>query len=230
MDSLPFNIVDAVAIGLVVLSALFAYFRGFVREVMSIVAWGLAMVVTLAFFTYNRDLIAQYVNFPFAPEALAGGGVFILCLILFTALSIPLWALIGYTGLRSFDRALGVLFGFFRGWLFILVLWAAFAYVIPKESRPDFVAGSRITPYLNQGAHDLVSWMKEQPYSFFQDAKSQGWFDAFERALRSNTPTNQETFQSLNSPQPLAPTTTEVNSGYSQNQRTDLSRLLNSAD
>ena len=44
------NILDASVIGIMVLSCLFAFFRGLVREVLSLSAWVGAGIVTLYYF------------------------------------------------------------------------------------------------------------------------------------------------------------------------------------
>lgn len=50
MSSLPVNIVDLIVIVVLLLSALLALFRGFVKEVLSIVGWVAALAVTYFFF------------------------------------------------------------------------------------------------------------------------------------------------------------------------------------
>ena len=227
MDSLPFNIIDAVAIGIIVLSALFAYFRGLVREVLSLTAWGLAAFITWAFRTQSYEFISDFVPIPFIALALAHGGVFIILLILFSALAIPLWSLVGSIGLRPIDRALGVIFGFVRGILLLMVLWIAFTWAVPQADRPKILEASRILPYINDGSKSLVIWIRNLPFPIFQWESSQQWFDTIDEGLGNARPSNDATFQSLNNPQPLAPSRATETAGYDNSERKDLNRLLN---
>ena len=227
MDSLPFNIIDAVAIGAIMLSAMFAYFRGFVREILSIAAWALAAFTTLALLDFSRDLISQYVPIPLVANGLAIGGVFIILLIVFSALAIPLWSLIGHTGLRPIDRALGVIFGFLRGGLLVMALWIGFAWLVPEASRPKIIETSRVLPYIDDGAKSLVVWVRSMPYGFIQTEGTQGILQELQNALNIEKPSSDTTFQSLNNPQPLVPTSATETAGYNSTQRQDFSRLLN---
>ena len=49
--SMPITLLDIILIGVMLISALLAMIRGFVREILSIAAWAIAAVVTLYSFT-----------------------------------------------------------------------------------------------------------------------------------------------------------------------------------
>ena len=54
---MPFELLDMILGGIMLLSALLALTRGFTREVLSLVSWGLAAAAGL-FAAFNADLVA----------------------------------------------------------------------------------------------------------------------------------------------------------------------------
>src|SRR5215470_7971639 len=62
MDALPVNAVDLMVAGIVVVSGLLAFARGLVREVLSIVGWLGAALVTLFGIPYVRPYLAPIVG------------------------------------------------------------------------------------------------------------------------------------------------------------------------
>src|ERR1700690_316704 len=81
------NLFDAIVIGIMLLSCLFAFFRGFVREVLSLGAWIGAAVVTLYYF----PVVAEKLKPHFKTEAVAAGvatlGLYVVALIGFSILN-----------------------------------------------------------------------------------------------------------------------------------------------
>ncbi len=66
------NWLDLGVIGIVVLSAIFAFARGFVREALSIVSWVGAAVITLYSFNWAYAQIDPHVHNPLLSQVIAG--------------------------------------------------------------------------------------------------------------------------------------------------------------
>src|SRR3546814_4665293 len=62
MSSLPINPVDLIVIAVLLLSALLALFRGFVKEVLGIAGWVAAVAATIFFFPIVRDIVRSYID------------------------------------------------------------------------------------------------------------------------------------------------------------------------
>jgi membrane protein required for colicin V production len=75
------NAVDLSVLGVIALSAIFAFARGFVRETLSIVAWVGAALITLYGFNYVDGLVARFVSTPLLADLVAGAGLFVVGLI-----------------------------------------------------------------------------------------------------------------------------------------------------
>ena len=123
-----FTIIDGVVAGVIVLSAILAYSRGFVREGLAIVGWGAAAVVAYMFAEPARPLVAQipvldkFIGDSCELATIAGfAGVFALALVVFSLLT-PLFAsMVQRSALGGIDQGLGFLFGVARGAVLVAV-------------------------------------------------------------------------------------------------------------
>ena len=123
-----FTMTDGVALGVVLLSALLSYSRGFTREMMSIVGWVLAGVLGFAFAASVQPLMKEvpviggFLESSCELSVLAAFIVVFAFSLLASSLFTPL---VGLMVQRSFlnapDQMLGLLFGVARGSLLVVV-------------------------------------------------------------------------------------------------------------
>jgi membrane protein required for colicin V production len=138
-----FTIIDAVVAVVILLSAILAYSRGFVREGLSIAGWIAAAVLAYMFAAPARPLIAQIpVIDGFLSDscelATIGGfaAVFALALIVFSILT-PLFAsVVQRSALGGIDQGLGFLFGVARGVVLVAVAFVVFDRVVVDRTFP----------------------------------------------------------------------------------------------
>ena len=71
------NWVDGVFLAVIAVSAILAFFRGFVREVLGIGAWAGALVAALLARPHVLPHVSPYVDPPWFADALGAGGVFL---------------------------------------------------------------------------------------------------------------------------------------------------------
>ncbi|MER5170338.1 CvpA family protein [Thioclava sp. GXIMD2076] len=135
-----FTIVDAIVAVIIILSAILAYSRGFVREALAIVGWIAAAVLAYIFADAARPLVAQI---PVLDRFLAGncdlatiGGfaaVFALALIVMSFIT-PLFAsAVQRSALGGLDQGLGFLFGVIRGVVLVAVAFVVYDRVMVHD-------------------------------------------------------------------------------------------------
>lgn len=113
------TVVDVVVVFVIVLSALFGLLRGFVKEAISLVKWILATWVAATFAPKLSPILP--IDSEAVSQATAFGLLFI-CVFIFGAIvSFIIVQFVKKTGLSSADRVFGVLFGFLRGAVIIVV-------------------------------------------------------------------------------------------------------------
>lgn len=114
--------VDGMALGVVVVSALFGLLRGMIREVLSLLAWVLGLYAAWRFGPHGLapalpPVVPQWLRIPLADLLIFLGFV-----IAGTLLALLVRKIFYGVGLGGPDRLLGAVFGVLRGVLLIAVL------------------------------------------------------------------------------------------------------------
>ena len=138
-----FTLIDGIVAIVVVLSALLAYSRGFVREALAIGGWVVAAIVAFIFAPNVEPLIKEI---PLVSDFLAGScelamilafaAVFAGALIL-VSLFTPLFSsAVQNSGVSGVDQGLGFLFGVARGLLLVIVALVVYDRVVLGDPIP----------------------------------------------------------------------------------------------
>ncbi|MDX8379633.1 MAG: CvpA family protein [Gallionella sp.] len=124
---------DYAVIGIMLLSFLLGLWRGLVYEVLTLLGWPLAFVISRQFAVNVEPLLP--VTQDTARFVLAYALVFVVALIIWGMLVWMVAKLLRAVGLGFLDSILGGLFGLLRGVLVILVLvWLAGASSLPQQA------------------------------------------------------------------------------------------------
>ena len=156
------NPLDIGVIAVIGLSAVFAFARGFVREALSIVAWVGAAVITLYGFTQVYALVDPMVKNPLLSQLIAGFGLFILSLIVFTIVTSIIARSVRGSALSPIDRTLGFIFGLARGIFVVSLAYLVVDAFVSPNDRPPWLQQAKSEPYLHQGANLLRGLLPEQ--------------------------------------------------------------------
>ena len=103
--------VDILIIVVLLLPGLVGIMYGFLNIIFSIIAWGLAFGIAMKFGAYFSPLLESYIDTDLIRNMLAFTGVFIISLMIFTALGYFIVKLLGRAGLTAADRILGFFLG-----------------------------------------------------------------------------------------------------------------------
>lgn len=144
-----FTLIDGVVAIVIVLSALLAYSRGFVREALAIAGWVLATVMAFIFADQVTPLVRQipvvgdFIGDSCELSVIAAFAVVFAIVLVIASIFTPLFSsLIQRSALGGLDQGLGFLFGALRGILLVAV--AFFVYQTVLESQEiEMVENSR---------------------------------------------------------------------------------------
>ena len=114
--------VDYLIIGIIAISACISIVRGFIKEVLSLLSWILAIWVGVMFHPQMSTLLADYISTPSIRLFLAFFTLFTITLVLCAMVNHMITQLVEKTGLTGTDRALGVIFGLLRGVAIVTVI------------------------------------------------------------------------------------------------------------
>jgi membrane protein required for colicin V production len=145
------NWVDLIVIGVVAVSALLAFMRGFVREVLGIGAW-----IGAGFFAIWAApfVMARFLHW-FGPDLgrfAALAAMFVLAWIVLTIVSTMIGGVVRMSLLGGVDRTLGVVFGLLRGAVLVAFAYIAAGWVVSADRWPEAVLQARTLPYAYQVA------------------------------------------------------------------------------
>lgn len=155
------NTFDAIVLTVLGLSALVAFFRGFIRELLSLGAWVGAAILTLYLFPHSTEFMKNHIHGSQSGTVAAGVGAlgtYIACLLVFSIInSIILRYVKSGAEVGLLDNFLGLMFGCIRGAFIISLGFLIMQAVIPKDNPPEWLKGSITKPYVQQGADMLAS-------------------------------------------------------------------------
>ena len=149
MESIALANFDYLVIGIIALSGLIAFFRGFIQETLSLLLWVIAFAAAMFLNVYLDPYLIDYIDNAEIRRILTIISVFV-GIIFLGGLLIKLFrGLVHWSGMGGLDRLLGVLFGFFRGVLLIVVIYI----VLPAEFKQSkFITESQSSTYLKKYA------------------------------------------------------------------------------
>lgn len=119
---MPLIWIDVVIVMIVGISCLFGLWRGFVREVLSLLAWVAAILIARVYAQPLSPLFASWVESVTMQYVLAFALLFIAVLVVGALLNRLFARLVNVTGLLLTDRLLGAAFGVARGIVIVMLL------------------------------------------------------------------------------------------------------------
>ncbi len=162
-----FTIVDAVVVAVIVLSAILAYARGFVREAMAIAGWIAAAVLAFLFAAQAEPLVKEI---PYLGDILRGScelaiiaafSLVFAAALLIVSVFTPLFStVVQRSALGGIDQALGFVFGALRGILLVAVAYIVYDRVV-VSSAVEMVENSRSAQIFAVVQTDIDRWVPE---------------------------------------------------------------------
>jgi membrane protein required for colicin V production len=155
-----FNWLDIVLLLILTISTLTSLRKGFSREVITLAASMLALLLGMWFYGTAAVLVQPYVDSARIANLLGFLLIFFGILILGTLFSWIMGRFLDTVGLSFFDRLLGAVFGLIRGGFIVVALLTAFMAFGPHagtDAAPSAVIDSKVAPYVLEASRVAVS-------------------------------------------------------------------------
>jgi len=216
------NPFDIFIIVLIVLSGLFAFARGFVREALSVGTWIGASLAALYAFPFSRPIAERCLAKGIVADAAAALSVFVVVLIVLSILSSMISRRVKDSSLSALDRTLGLLFGLVRGVILACLVYIGVTWALPEANRPVWIKEARTATLLQIGADKLKALV---PSSVRNRAETTA-AEAQQRVDQARDATGA--IRALQQPTQAAPKSTdaETGKGYTSDQQRDMNRLF----
>jgi len=151
---------DAGLVAIVAISGIVAMYRGFTREVLSILSW-LAAAAACVYFVFKYRAEAQEIANQFhAPLLVAqvavGGLIFLVVLIIVHLITSRISDTVLDSRVGPIDRILGLLFGVARGFILVVIPFMFYeSFVTKQEQQYEWVRNAVSRPYIKSTGDSL---------------------------------------------------------------------------
>lgn len=171
MSEWPINPADLAVFGIILVSALFAFVRGFIKEMLSVAAWLGAVFAAIYGLPYLEPLILEFISEPLIVTAIAASSIFVTTVVLLSLIGHLIAGRIKDSMLSALDRSLGFLFGVVRGGVLISLAFLVLTLVRPDDqTHPKVLREAKTAPFIEMGAEVLRRLVPMDTFS--RDAES----------------------------------------------------------
>ena len=148
-----FQLLDLILFGIMLVSGILALMRGFTREVLSLVAWGLAALAAYLAIHQEKLVNLAKTNIPYLDkdplgQIAVGAAAFLIVLILVSVISVKISDLVVDSAAGAFDRTLGFIYGLARGFVLVAIAYLFYGWLTPPDRQDQWVRSARSLPYI----------------------------------------------------------------------------------
>lgn len=243
MDNLP-NIADIGVVVVLLVSALLAFARGFVHEVLAVAGWIGAGAAAFYGYPYLRPYADEWIPVAWAVAPASIAVIFVVSAVILFLLTSAVSKRIRSSALNALDRSLGFLFGALRGAVIICLVYIGMVWILsptgnpngsgegqpgaadgetpgPEDPRPRWLLEARSLPLIEAGAELIASLVPADQ----AEAGAKAIDEAREKALRAIE--TKKVWREMLAPRPKGDEAGEA-SGYGSKERQDMERLIES--
>jgi membrane protein required for colicin V production len=164
--NLSVTFIDCLIVLVVVVSAGYAAWRGFIWETLTIFSWAAASLGCLYFGPYIIPLTKSLVGEGWLASLLGYASVFLAVFIPLAFISHRFSETVKHSPIGPLDRAAGVAFGVVRGLVLLGLAYMAFTYFVPIRNHPRWLSEARLLPIVQNTADVMLSAVPNQPHDY----------------------------------------------------------------
>jgi membrane protein required for colicin V production len=153
MISGSFSYFDAAVAAVMALSCMFAFFRGLVKELLSLGAWIGAGLITLYYFPDLAKALEPRFKSPVVASGIATLTIYVTALIGFSMINALIMRMLkDGSDIGALDNTLGLFFGALRGAFVVSLAYLMVTMVMTEEEMPPWVKTAKTRPVVEKGA------------------------------------------------------------------------------
>jgi membrane protein required for colicin V production len=158
------QLLDFILIGIMLISGVLALMRGFTRELLSLVAWGLAALAAYiaikqqSFIDYAMAKV-PYLGTPTLAMVAVGATAFLIVLIVVSVISVKISDMVVDSALGAFDRTLGFIYGLARGLVLVAIAYQFYGWFLKPDSQQAWVREARTLPLIKSVGDKLRDYL-----------------------------------------------------------------------
>ena len=150
---------DVIILVLIFISALFAFFRGFSLELLSISVWIISFFGSYAYGNNLINFFNKIINNILISTAISYIVVFLIIFVIFSFLTRKFSVFIKDSYVGLIDKSLGFIFGILRGYVIVGLCFFLFDYFY-NGKRLEFIDNSKIIPVIKITNNEIFRFLK----------------------------------------------------------------------
>ena len=150
------NLLDLFFSLILLYSVIQCFLKGFSLSLISFMKWILSTVITIILVPKFQPIVSEYIASEFINNIGLGVVTFIFTLFIIIVIGRSLGRAITWTGVGSVDKAFGLLFGFFKGYIVSVCLFSIFNWFYPYQNWGISAERAISFNIINKGSEILI--------------------------------------------------------------------------
>lgn len=156
------NLFDIFFLIILIYSVIQCFLKGFSLSLISFMKWVLSTIITIILVPKFQPVVSEYIQSEFINNIGLGVTIFIFTLFFIILIGKTLSKAVTWTGVGSIDKAFGLIFGFFKGYIVSVCLFSIFNWFYPYQNWGISVKKAISFNLIDKGSKMLI---KEFPSS-----------------------------------------------------------------
>ena len=128
------NFFDIIFIFILIYFVIQCFVKGFTLSLISFMKWVFSTIITIILVPKLQPIVGGYIESEFVKNIGLGALIFILTLFITIVLGKALGRAVTWTGVGSIDKAFGLLFGFFKGYVVSVCIFTILNWFYPYKN------------------------------------------------------------------------------------------------
>ena len=151
-----FNQIDILIIILTIISMIYGYSRGLIKEILSILSILVSVYISINVYPNISLFIKEYIEMAVLADSISFALMFLFLYSLINIFSNFIVSSITNTPIRILDKNFGILFGFFRALLIFSLLNILLYWTLWKKNIPEWLNNSKSMVLINYTSDKLI--------------------------------------------------------------------------
>ena len=151
-----FNQIDILIIILTIISMIYGYSRGLIKEILSILSLLISVYISINVYPNISLFIKEYIEMAVLADSISFALMFLFLYSLINIFSNFIVSSITNTPIRILDKNFGILFGFFRALLIFSLLNILLYWTLWKKNKPVWLNNSKSMILINYTSNKLI--------------------------------------------------------------------------
>ena len=152
--------IDILIASIIAISVLIGFFRGAIKEILTVVSWIGAILLTILLFPLGKNIISNFIQQPLLVDLVTYVVVFVVFLVILSAFTYLFSSVVKNSVLAVPNRLCGGLFGILRGILILAVLDFGISQYVSQDYE-EYVKESKLRPYVKETSKMIFIMLPE---------------------------------------------------------------------